>query len=116
MRKQTLTAQLRRLAVEQRPTACLGCGFEYGCSLHGCQVMKKAAELLEGKTTATILKNHGEHEAHCVEANNGCICLTCRRDYDNGGTDFCCEIHGKACDPDADCSDYSPETCGRCNA
>lgn len=43
-----LLRQLRVLAVECRPTACLGCGYEQGCSLHGCAVIRKALELLEG--------------------------------------------------------------------
>lgn len=46
-----LLAQLRRLAVEGRPNACLGCGYEQGCSLHGCAVIRKALELLEGGNT-----------------------------------------------------------------
>ena len=31
--------QLRALAIERRPEACLGCGFEHGCSVHGCAVI-----------------------------------------------------------------------------
>ena len=39
--------QLRRLAIERRPEACLGCGFEHGCSTHGCAVIKKAIETIK---------------------------------------------------------------------
>ena len=38
--------QLRALAIERRPEACLGCGFEHGCSVHGCAVIHAAAERL----------------------------------------------------------------------
>lgn len=38
--------QLDRLAIEKRPAACLGCGYEHGCSVHGCQVIKYAATQL----------------------------------------------------------------------
>lgn len=38
--------QLRTLAIERRPEACLGCGFEHGCSVHGCAVIHAAAERL----------------------------------------------------------------------
>lgn len=38
--------QLRRLKSERRPEACLGCGLEHGCSLHGCAVLRKAVHLL----------------------------------------------------------------------
>lgn len=38
--------QLRRLAIERRPEACLGCGFENGCSLHGCAVLRKISRIV----------------------------------------------------------------------
>ena len=41
-----LARQLQRLAVERRPEACLGCGFENGCSLHGCAVLRKISRIV----------------------------------------------------------------------
>lgn len=41
--------QLRRLQFERTPEACLGCGLEHGCSLHGCAVLRKAYKVLGGK-------------------------------------------------------------------
>ncbi len=41
--------QLRRLQTERRPEACLGCGLEHECSLHGCAVLRKAYKILGGK-------------------------------------------------------------------
>lgn len=43
-----LVRQLDILAVEHRPEACLGCGMEHDCSVHGCAVINKAADLLRG--------------------------------------------------------------------
>ena len=40
--------QLHLLAIERRPEACLGCGMEHDCSVHGCAVINKAADLLLG--------------------------------------------------------------------
>lgn len=40
--------QLHRLAIERRPEACLGCGLEHDCSVHGCAVIRKALRLLGG--------------------------------------------------------------------
>lgn len=40
--------ELDILAVERRPEACLGCGMEHDCSVHGCAVINKAADLLRG--------------------------------------------------------------------
>jgi len=39
-----LLRQAEVLAVERRPEACLGCGFEHSCSLHGCAVIKMLVE------------------------------------------------------------------------
>lgn len=41
--------QLHRLSIERRPEACLGCGLEHGCSVHGCTVINRAVELLEAE-------------------------------------------------------------------
>ena len=43
-----IVKMLRRLAVERRPEACLGCGYEHRCSVHGCAVIKRAAEMVAG--------------------------------------------------------------------
>lgn len=42
-----LIAALRRLKVETGSIACLGCGYEHGCSVRGCRIMRLAAERLE---------------------------------------------------------------------
>ncbi len=41
---QMLLKQAEVLAVERRPEACLGCGFEHSCSIHGCAVIKALIE------------------------------------------------------------------------
>lgn len=43
-----LLRRLGLIAVERRPECCLGCGFERGCSVHGCAAVYKAIEILEG--------------------------------------------------------------------
>lgn len=43
---ESMLRQLRRLAVERRPEACVGCGHECSCSIHGCRVVKMAVEEL----------------------------------------------------------------------
>ena len=40
-----LTKALRRGAVDNH--RCLGCGYEHDCSIHGCRIMKDAADKLE---------------------------------------------------------------------
>ena len=46
--------QLHRLAIEHRPEACLGCGLEHDCSVHGCAVIRKALRLLGGESDACL--------------------------------------------------------------
>ena len=38
--------KLRDMAVNTGTLNCLGCGFEHNCSVHGCAVLKQAAELI----------------------------------------------------------------------
>lgn len=46
--------QLHRLAIERRPEACLGCGLEHNCSVHGCAVISKVLRLLGGEADACL--------------------------------------------------------------
>ena len=52
MTDQELIASLRRLKVETGSIACLGCGYEHNCSVHGCRIMRVAADRLEQLTGA----------------------------------------------------------------
>lgn len=42
-----LIRSLRRLKVETGSLACWGCGHEHNCGIHGCAVIRQAAERLE---------------------------------------------------------------------
>jgi len=37
---------LRRLSVETGSLACLGCGHEHNCSIHGCAILRNAADMI----------------------------------------------------------------------
>lgn len=50
MRTEDILAALRRLKVETGSLACLGCGREHDCGVHGCRIMREAAELIEKLT------------------------------------------------------------------
>lgn len=41
-----LIKQLKRIAVMDK-LRCMGCGYEHNCSIHGCQIIKEAADRLE---------------------------------------------------------------------
>lgn len=39
-----LIKALRRLKVQTGSLACLGCGHEHNCGIHGCAIIREAAE------------------------------------------------------------------------
>lgn len=41
------------MAVTTGDLSCLGCGYERGCSVHGCAVLKRAADLLAPEVDIT---------------------------------------------------------------
>ena len=46
MDNRDLLQALRRLKVETGSIACLGCGHEHNCGIHGCAIIREAAEKL----------------------------------------------------------------------
>lgn len=50
MRTEEILAALRRLKVETGSLVCMGCGREHDCGVHGCRIMREAAELIEKLT------------------------------------------------------------------
>lgn len=42
-----LLGALKRLKVNTNSLACLGCGHEHNCSIHGCAIIRAAVEELE---------------------------------------------------------------------
>lgn len=49
MRDEDLLAALRRLKVQTGSLACLGCGREHNCGIHGCAVLREAIAFVEKK-------------------------------------------------------------------
>lgn len=47
MEVNTIVKLLRKMKIETGSLACLGCGHEHGCSLHGCAILREAADALE---------------------------------------------------------------------
>ena len=44
--RKELARRLRQMAVTTGDLSCLGCGYERGCSVHGCAVLRRASDLL----------------------------------------------------------------------
>ena len=38
---------MKKLKVQTGSLACVGCGYEHNCSLHGCAILRNAAEHME---------------------------------------------------------------------
>lgn len=47
MTDKELIAVLRRLRVQTGSLACLSCGYEHNCGIHGCRILRDAADRLE---------------------------------------------------------------------
>lgn len=46
MQIENIIKSLRRMAVNTGALNCLGCGFEHNCGIHGCRVLREAADKL----------------------------------------------------------------------
>ena len=51
--RKELARRLRKRAGTTGDLNCLGCGYERGCSIHGCAVLKRAADLLAPEVDIT---------------------------------------------------------------
>ena len=51
MSDRELLAALRRLKVQTGSLACLGCGYEQDCGIHGCAILRETVNLVEPKMT-----------------------------------------------------------------
>lgn len=50
MRTEEILTALRRLKVETGSLVCMGCGREHDCGIHGCRIVREAADLIEKLT------------------------------------------------------------------
>ena len=61
--KELITA-LQRLKVKTGSIACLGCGHEHNCGIHGCAIIREATEKLDDFNSvfneATIVRLAGQ--------------------------------------------------------
>lgn len=49
MSDRELIPALRRLKVQTGSLACLGCGREHNCGIHGCAILREAIAFVEKK-------------------------------------------------------------------
>lgn len=41
-----LLSQLHRMVAEERPGACVGCGFENACASRGCAILRTVSRMV----------------------------------------------------------------------
>lgn len=49
MKNEEIVKWLRSMKVETGSLLCLGCGYEHNCDIHGCAVMRAAADAMENQ-------------------------------------------------------------------
>ena len=65
MTNEEIVKWLRSNEVETGSLLCLGCGYEHHCSVHGCAVMRAAADAIENLMTENAAL-HQIAEKHAV--------------------------------------------------
>ncbi len=69
MKNEEILTALRRLKVETGSLVCMGCGREHDCGIHGCRIVREAAELIEKLTDRCA--RYTEEIAVLQERENG---------------------------------------------
>lgn len=106
MGNEKLLKALGRLAVETGSLACLGCGWEHDCGVHGCAILRSVKAELEEETAradeaetaltaavrdmeamALTTRQRRDHDTEC--------CPFCR--YDGPAEDYCPGWEGEKC-------------------
>ena len=101
-----LLKALGRLAVETGSLACLGCGWEHDCGVHGCAILRDvrsaqeeaearadeteaalAAAVRDMEAMALTIRQRRDHDTEC--------CPFCR--YDGPAEDYCPGWEGEEC-------------------
>lgn len=96
MNDKDLLQALRRLKVETGSLACMGCGYEHNCGVHGCAILRKAADRIEG-LLANEAQLRREREFPCAHYRPDGICAYVS---EPGITSYCVEGPCSAYEPD----------------
>ena len=67
MEIEALVKALRQMKVHTGSLVCLGCGYEHNCGVHGCAILKDAADALEWQFKSVEIVELAGGEVHAVE-------------------------------------------------
>ena len=93
METNELVKALNRLKVETGSLACLGCGYEHGCSVHGCAILREAENAIsEARGRADAMERiarqrKAERDAAIKQLRRLADCSTCAKDKPCGYDD-----------------------------
>lgn len=85
MKRDEIVTGLRQRRLETGSVACLGCGWENSCSIHGCRIMREAADMLENDATNFAALERSAAMALFVRSGNYCPNCGARMDGARNG-------------------------------
>lgn len=85
-----LLRALKALRVQTGSLACMGCGYEHNCGVHGCAILREAGErlreqdeeLIQAQANAEHYK--GERDRAVGQLRKLADCSTCRKEVPEG--------------------------------
>ena len=103
MANEELLRALKTLRVQTGSLACMGCGYEHNCGVHGCAILREAGEILSEQdaelalTRANAEHYKGERDRAVAQLRKLADCSTCRKEVPEGidGPECVCCLRGE---------------------
>lgn len=91
-RTKKLVEELRRIKVDPSVVMCLGCGNEHNCGVHGCALIREAADTIErlntfDKSNSYRLLRKNATDLWRSEKDEGIYCAAAGRKDGGGAAD-----------------------------
>ena len=106
MEDKKLLAAVKRLSVETGSLACLGCGWEHDCGIHGCAILRAVKEALE-ETEARAEEAEEALAAAVRDIEAMAAVIRARATHDTE----CCFLCKYDCPDDQYCPGWDDEEC-----
>ena len=88
MTSEEIIKALRCLRVETGSLSCLGCGHEHSCNVHGCAILREAADMIERLPAGgEMMKGASNFDKLCHQVYNA----------DGNGRDYIGKATGATC-------------------
>lgn len=90
MVNEELLRALKTMRVQTGSLACMGCGYEHNCGVHGCAILREAGEALSEQDACLIQARanaehyKGERDRAVAQLRKLADCSTCRKEVPVG--------------------------------